>query len=227
MIDFKKISDEDKPRERLIKCGAVNLSNEELLTIILKTGTKGISVKELACQILAEINSIKELKNFSLNTLCQIKGMGKVKSIELLATVELGRRIYQDTSLEELISCTSPSNIINYFHDLFKDSKQEEFYVIYLDNQKKFIGKKMLFKGSANASIAHPREIFKEAYLLSASYLICLHNHPSGNPTPSREDIDLTRKLKEIGLIHAIALLDHIIIGENCYYSFYEDNKLK
>ena len=97
---------------------------------------------------------------------------------------------------------------------------------IYLDNQKNYLSKKLLFKGTVNYSLVHPREIFKEAYLLSASYIICLHNHPSGDATPSKNDIELTKKIKEIGLLHGIPLIDHIVIGNNNYYSFYEDNNL-
>ena len=126
----------------------------------------------------------------------------------------------------DIISCTNPSNIINYFNYLFKNKKQEEFYVLYLDNKKKYLDKKKLFVGSINLSVSHPREIFKEAYLLSSSYIICIHNHPSGDATPSKEDILVTKKLKHIGDIHGIYLVDHIIIGDNNYYSFYEDNNI-
>ena len=128
---------------------------------------------------------------------------------------------------KELLVCNSPDKIIKYFNYLFRDSYQEEFYCLYLDNKKKCLGKKKLFVGSINKSIAHPREIFKEAYLLSASAIICIHNHPSGDPTPSKEDIMITRNIYEIGVIHSIKLVDHLIIGNNSYYSFYEDGKIK
>ena len=121
---------------------------------------------------------------------------------------------------------TNPESIINYFHNLFDGIKQELFYVIYLDNQKKYIDKKLLFKGTVNYSLVHPREIFKEAYLMSASYIICIHNHPSGNSSPSGNDIELTKRIKDIGILHGINLIDHIIIGKGNYYSFYQDNNL-
>jgi DNA repair protein RadC len=226
MIAFKNLPDSDKPRERLIKVGAANLTNEELIEIVLKTGTRKCSVKELSCLILEKVNNINELKNLSLNELTNIKGIGLVKAIELKAAIELGRRVYENVALDDVIECTSPLNIINYFNYLFKDKKQEEFYVLYLDNKKKYLAHKLLFVGSINYSVVHPRDVFREAYLLSASYLICIHNHPSGDATPSQEDITITSKLKEISYIHSIPLIDHIVIGRDCYYSFYEDKNL-
>ena len=152
--------------------------------------------------------------------------MSMIKAIELSAALELGRRVYENDNYKELVYLTDPKSIINYFHNLYKDIKQELFYVVYLDNQKKYIDKKLLFQGTVNFSLVHPREVFKEAYLLSASYIICIHNHPSGDATPSKNDIELTCRLKQIGDIHGILLLDHIIIGNGNYYSFYEDNNL-
>ena len=226
MLKFKDIPTEEKPREKLVLYGSNNLSNEELLMILLKTGTKKYSVKELAYNLLKTSGGINNLKNITLNKLENIEGIGKVKAIEILAMIELGKRINNQESLNEMISCTNPITIINYFNYLFKDKLQEEFYVIYLNNKKKYLDKKRLFIGSINSSIAHPREIFKNAYLLSASFIICIHNHPSGDATPSKEDIELTKKIKEIGHLHAIELIDHIIIGNNNYYSFYEDNNV-
>ena len=227
MIKFKELPNTEKPRERLVNKGKESLSNEELLSIIFRTGTKNISVKEVSCELLNLVKDIRSLKDVSINTLTSIKGIGKVKAIELLAVIELGKRIYAEVNDNDLINCTSPINIINYFNYLFKDKKQEEFYVLYLDNKKKYISKKLLFVGSINYSIVHPREIFKEAYLCSASFIICLHNHPSGDSYPSKEDDNITRKIKEIGLIHGIPLIDHIIIGKNNYYSYFENEKIK
>lgn len=225
-MKFKDLPDEDKPRERLVLNGAEVLSNEELLMIILKSGTKKYSVKELASKILELSGGIDNLKNITYQSLMKIDGIGKVKAIELVAVVELAKRIEINKQHKDVINCTNPETIINYFNSLFKDKKQEEFYVIYLDNKKKYLDKKKLFIGSINASIVHPREIFKEAYLLSASYLICIHNHPSGDPLPSREDIEFTKNLFEIANLHGIYLVDHLIIGDDCYYSFYDNNNI-
>lgn len=225
-MKFKELPNEDKPRERLVLHGAENLSNEELLMILLKSGTKKHSVKELALTLLKECNGIGNLKNMTYQKLMNIDGIGKVKAIELVALVELAKRIYMDKRELDIVICTNPENIIYYFNSLFKDKLQEEFYCIYLDNKKKYLDKKKLFIGSINASIVHPREIFKQAYLLSASFIICIHNHPSGDPTPSREDIEFTKKLYEISNLHGIYLVDHLVIGKDCYYSFYENNNI-
>ena len=225
-MKFKDIPKEERPRERLVMYGASSLSNEELLMIILKTGTKGYSVKDVSLNILNLCDGINKLKDITINKLTMIKGIGKIKAIELVAVIELAKRMYESTSIKDVICCTNPLNIINYFNYLFKNKKQEEFYVIYLDNKKKYLDKKKLFVGSINYSVSHPREIFKEAYLLSASFIVCIHNHPSGDASPSKEDMILTKRLKDIGELHGIYLVDHIIIGNNNYYSFYEDNNI-
>lgn len=225
-MKLKKLPDEEKPRERLVRYGKENVSTNELIEIILKSGTRKAGIKEISHNIMSSVNNINELKNMEISTLMNVEGMSKIKAIELIAAIELGRRVYEDDNYKEMVKLTSPDTIINYFHSLFKNKKQEFFYVVYLDNQKKYIDKKLLFKGTVNYSLVHPREIFKEAYLLSASYIICLHNHPSGDASPSGNDIEITRKIKEIGNIHGIGLLDHIIIGNNNYYSFFEDDNL-
>ena len=225
-MNLKRLPDEEKPRERLLKYGKENMSNEELIEIILKSGTRYKGIKEISHNILSSVNNINELKNMNISTLSKIDGMSKIKAIELIAAIELGRRVYDNNRYEEMVKFTNPKTIINYFHSEYKDAKQEMFYVVYLDNQKNYIDKKLLFKGTVNYSFVHPREVFKEAYLLSASYIVCIHNHPSGNSLPSKNDIELTKRIKEIGVLHGIMLIDHIIIGDNNYYSFFEDNNL-
>ena len=225
MIKFKNIPDSDKPRERLYNNGSECLSNEELIAIILKTGTKNDSVKEVSSKLLASIGDIKILKDIGINSLMKIDGIGKVKAIELKAALELGRRVYLNNNLDK-IKLNSTNLIYEYFRDLLVLKKQEYFYCVYLDTKGNYLDKKCLFVGTINNSVIHPREIFKEAYLLSANGIICIHNHPSGDATPSREDIMVTMKLKEIGIIHGINIIDHIIIGNDNYYSFYEDKKL-
>lgn len=226
MNKFKNLPECEKPRERFIKYGKENISIEDLIAIILKTGTKDISVKQLANNLLSEIREIENLKTINLNKLIEIKGIGKAKGIELLSAIELGRRVFYEKELNDKKELTDPFIIYNYFNPLFKHKKQEEFYALYLDNKKKYIDKKLLFKGTINSSLIHPREIFKEAYLLSASFIICIHNHPSGDINPSIQDITVTETLCEIGKIHGIYIIDHIIIGHNKYYSFYENDKI-
>lgn len=194
--------------------------------IILKSGTKKYSVKDLSFNLLNYCNGITNLKKMTLNKLINIPGIGKVKAIELMAIIELSKRMNEDKLVKNIITCTNPKTIIEYFNYLFKDKLQEEFYVIYLDNKKKYIDKMKLFIGSINKSTVHPREIFKNAYLMSASFIICIHNHPSGDATPSKEDMIFTKALYNISNLHAIYLIDHIIIGNNNYYSFFEDNNI-
>ena len=226
MINFKNIPESDKPRERLYQYGSENLSDEELISIILKTGTKGMSVKEVSLKLLESVGNIKKLKDIGINTLMGINGIGKVKAIEIKAAIELGRRIYIENNKLGGIILNNSLKIYEYFKDLVGDKKQEYFYTVYVDTKGRYIDKKCLFVGTINNSIVHPREIFKEAYLLSANGIICIHNHPSGDPTPSKEDVMITKKIKEIAMIHGIKLVDHLIVGANSYYSFYEDNKL-
>lgn len=225
-MNLKKLPEDEKPRERLIKYGKENISNNELIEIILKSGTKKMGIKEISYNILSSVNNINELSNIEINTLMKIEGMSKIKAIEIVAAIELGRRVYEDNKYKNLVYLTSPMAIVDYFHTLYKNVTQEMFYVVYLDNQKKYINKKLLFLGTVNYSLVHPREIFKTAYLLSASYIVCIHNHPSGNSTPSKNDIDLTKKIEQLGNLHGIILMDHIIIGNDNYYSFFEDNNL-
>ncbi len=216
---IKDIKKEERPRERLLTYGASTLSNEELLSIILKTGTKDKSVKLLAVDILNSIDEISDLKEITINKLLSIKGIGKVKALEIIATIELGKRIYIKTNKTK----TKYSNAIDIYKDnkeIFESNKQEYFYCLYLNNKNELIERKLLFMGTVNRSIVHPREVFKYAYLTSASSIICMHNHPSGDVKPSRDDIIFTKALVETGRIQSIPVLDHIIIGDEDYYSF-------
>ena len=226
MINFKDIPNCDKPRERLMIYGSENLSNEELISIILKTGSRKNSVKEVSLKLLEQISNINELKDMGVASLMKIDGIGKVKAIELKAALELGRRVYSNSFNIEKVKFNNAITIYNYFKDILKYKKQEHFYAVYLDTKGNYLDSKCLFIGTINNSVIHPREIFKEAYLLSANSIICIHNHPSGDSSPSKEDILVTKKLKEIGIIHGINIVDHIIIGDNNYYSFYEDKKM-
>lgn len=219
---IKDIIKSERPRERLLNVGASSLSNEELLSIILKTGTKNISVKDLSRTVLNEIHDITNLRDITYNKLIKIKGIGSVKAIELLASLELGKRVYY-TNIKDKVRLNNSSLIFNYFKNLFINETQENFYALYLNTKMELISYKLLFKGTINTSVVHPREIFRHAFLESAYSVIVIHNHPSNNTTPSNEDTELTNKLFEIGNIMSIPLLDHIIIGKDNYYSFYEN----
>lgn len=223
---IKDIPEEERPRERLLKYGVESLSDSELLAILLKTGTKDFSVKDIAIELLNSIKSIHDLKNITISNLIHIKGIGQIKAIELLATIELGKRIYLQETSEEKIKLNNPSSIYKSSKYLFYDKKQEYFYCLYFDNKQRLIERKLLFMGTINKSIVHPREVFKEAYLLSASSIVCMHNHPSGDVNPSKEDIELTRALVTVGQVANIPIVDHIVVSNDKYYSFYENNIL-
>jgi len=226
MIKIKDIPINDRPIERLINKGSESLSNEELIAILLRTGTKTESSKDLASNILKQINNIQELKNMTLEQLIKIKGIGKSKAAILIATIELSKRMNQE--IEQIINqkANNPELIFNYYKNLFENKNQEHFYAIYLDTNKRIIKDKLLFIGTINYSLVHPREIFKEAYLLGASSIILVHNHPTGNIIPSKNDIDTTNNLIEVGNLLGIKVVDHIIIGKHKYYSFFENKNI-
>lgn len=221
-IKIKDMAENEKPRERLLSIGANNLSNEELLSILLKTGTKESSVKVIASLIMSKYREIVNLKNATINSLTKIKGIGKVKAIELIAALELGKRVYYNIPQNNII-LNSSDKVYDYFKNFFVNEKQENFYAIYLDTKSKLISYKLLFKGTINTSCVHPREIFKHAFLESAYSIIVIHNHPSGDTTPSNPDIELTEHLFETGQIVGIPVIDHIIISTTSYYSFYKN----
>lgn len=215
---------DERPRERFLKYGVNNLSNSELISILLNTGTKNKSVIDLSNSILQNLNDITDLKDMSLNKLKNIDGIGEVKAIKLLSAIELGKRVYYEKNLQK-IKMNTAKKVYIYMNEILKNEKQEYFYGLYLDSKKNLIDKKLLFKGTLNRSIVHPREIFKNAYLLSASSIICVHNHPSGDTTPSKEDFMITKTLVEIGKLQGINIIDHIIIGLD-YYSFFENGNI-
>lgn len=225
-VKIKDIPINDRPRERLLTVGTNNISNEELLAILLKTGTVDSSAKTVATNVLKKIGDIHNLQTVTLEQLKQINGIGTAKACVILAAVELSRRI--NTSVDNInnLKINSTDLVYKYYSNILSDKKQEYFYCLYLDNKKKVITDKNLFIGTINGSIVHPREIFKEAVINSASSIICVHNHPSGNVIPSKEDKELTKRIVYLGQIMGIPVIDHIIIGKNKYYSFFENNDI-
>lgn len=225
-VKIKDIPVNDRPRERMIMVGPTNISNEELLAILLKTGTIDSSAKTVATNILKQIGDIRNLQTLNLEQLKKINGIGTAKACVILAAVELSRRI--NTSIDNInnLKINSTDLVFKYYHNILSNKKQEYFYCIFLDNKKTVISDKNLFIGTLSGSVVHPREIFKEAVINSASSIICVHNHPSGNVTPSLEDKTLTKRIVYLGQVMGIPVIDHIIIGKNNYYSFYENNEI-
>jgi len=226
MVKIKDIPVNERPCERLILNGSEYLSDEELLAIILKTGTKGNSAKELGLLLLSKIGGIKNLNDINYEYLKKFKGIGRSKACNLLAIIEISKRINREVDYIKSIKLNNSEVVYKYYKEKIGSKKQEYFYSVYLDNQKNIISDKLLFIGTINYSLVHPREIFKEAYLLGASAIICVHNHPGGNPLPSKQDIDITNNLVEIGNLLGIKIVDHIIICQNKYYSFLENKDI-
>ncbi|NKZ31903.1 DNA repair protein RadC [Ureibacillus thermosphaericus] len=212
---------DDRPRERLIKQGPQSLSNQELIAILLRTGTKQESVLSLANRVLNYFEKLHELKHATLEEIVSIKGIGQAKAVQLLAAIELGRRLSQK-QMDSRFTIRSPKDAASFLMPEIGSLQQEHFVALYLNVKNQVIHKQTIFIGSLNSSIVHPREIFKEAVKRSAASIICAHNHPSGNATPSPEDIEVTKRLQEAGFIIGIELIDHVIIGDHQYVSLKE-----
>lgn len=224
-LKIKEMPKEERPRERLMCYGVEKLSNEELLAILLKTGTKEMSAKVLASYILRETDGVSGFQHCSYQTLSRMKGVGNAKACTIFAAIELGKRVLQkDPILFQKFE--DAYQVASYYWDKLGNLKQEYFICVYLDVTKKLIHEKVLFIGTLNRSLVHPREVFKEAYRVSASSIICIHNHPSGEVLPSKEDIVFTAQLVKVGKMLGIEVIDHIIIGNEKYYSFFENNRI-
>lgn len=213
----------DKPRERLLQYGAENLTNKELIAIIINSGSKNESSIALANNVIKDLKSIRDLREVTYQELIQIKGIGMAKAIAILAVVELSVRLHTH-SLEEDYYIKSPEDVSEFLMEKLRYHQQEHFVVLFLSTKNRVIHQQTMFIGSLNASIVHPREIFKEAVKRSAAAIVCVHNHPSGDPTPSSQDIEVTERLVECSEILGIDFLDHIIIGSGKFVSLKEMN---
>lgn len=218
---IRDFPNEERPRERLISDGAGSLSNHELLAILLRTGTKDESVLQLSNRMLRQFEGLRMLKDATVEEITSIKGIGTAKAVQIMAALELGRRIGR-LQYEDRYVVRSPEDGAKYVMEEMRFLSQEHFVCLYLNTKNQVIHKQTVFIGSLNASIVHPREVYKEAFKRSAASIIAIHNHPSGDPTPSREDIEVTKRLVECGKIIGIELLDHLIIGEHKYISLKE-----
>ncbi|MEH6993659.1 MULTISPECIES: DNA repair protein RadC [Bacillaceae] len=216
---------DERPRERFIQNGPESLSNHELIAILLRTGTKDESVLQLSNRLLTNFEGLRLLKAATLEEMTEIKGIGQAKAIQILAAVEIGRRIANLNYTDRYV-IRSPEDGANYVMNDMRFLSQEHFVCLYLNTKNQVLHKQTIFIGSLNASIVHPREVFREALKRSAASIICLHNHPSGDPAPSREDIEVTKRLVECGKMIGIDVLDHLIIGENKFVSLKEKGYL-
>lgn len=226
---MKTLTEEERPYEKCEKYGAEHLSDIELLAVILRTGSKGENVLGLAKKILYPIFSQEGLLNihqWTYEQLTAIKGIGKVKAIQLLCISELAKRLAKAAAKEGL-DFSTPETIARYYMEDMRHLKQEYMKLLMFNTRTRLIGETDISKGTVNASLITPRELFIEALQKNAVSIILMHNHPSGDPTPSREDILITRRIRDAGALIGIELLDHIILGDNTYVSLGEQGFLK
>ena len=226
---MKQLPKEDRPYEKCLESGAASLTDAELLAVIIRTGSREETSLELARQILSlegQENRLLGLLHHSLEDYCRIKGVGKVKGAQLMCIGELSRRIWNCKARETPVSFTHPEQIADYYMEDMRHLEQEEIRVMFLNTKQNLIRDLLVSKGTVNASVVTPREILIEGLRCLAVSMILVHNHPSGDPTPSRNDLESTRKIREAGELIGISLIDHIIIGDNKYMSFSEKNLL-
>lgn len=223
---IKNMPESERPREKLLKYGVATLSNAELLAIILSTGTKEMSAIDLANHIICSSKEgLRHLTNCTIEELSQIKGVGLAKSSQIIASIELGKRIAL-TSKANNYKIKSPNDVSNLLMEEMRYLEKEYFNIVLLNTKNEVIAVENISIGSINASIVHPREVFIRAIKRTSSSIILVHNHPSGNPQPSKEDINITKRLVEAGKLIGIEVLDHIIIGDNVYISLKENNNM-
>ncbi len=221
---IKDIPFAERPRERLQKYGVKGLSNVELIALLLKTGNKNQSVISLSKQLLYTLNRPSSLLNITLEELMAIKGIGLAKASTLIAAMELYRRLFHDLNLRKS-SIIDAKDVYFLFEGELSILEEEHFYCLYLDIKNKLIAKKRLFIGSLHASVITPRDIFKYAIRFNAPNVIFVHNHPSGDPLPSRSDLYTTNKLIEGAKVIGVSVLDHVIIGKNTCFSIIHNKK--
>ncbi len=229
MKKIKELTKEERPYEKCERFGAENLTDIELLAILLRTGTRGENSIGLAKRILYpdfDSGGILNIHRWSFEQLIQVKGIGKVKAIQILCICELARRLSKACAGPEL-RFNAPDTIARYYMEDLRYQKQESMKLLLLNTKSRLIGETDISRGTVNSAVVSPRELFVEALQKDAVSIILLHNHPSGDPTPSREDILVTKKVCEAGNMIGVELLDHIIIGNNCYSSMREQGILK
>lgn len=214
----------ERPRERLSKLGSEALSSQEILALILGRGIKGESVIVTAQKLLSRFGNLKNLASASVEELTQIKGIGPAKAAQIKASFELSKRLENHASDTTKITVKSPEDVIKTARSQLKGKKKEHFLVLCLDTRNHLIKTNTISIGSLDCSFVHPREVFKDAISSSAASVIFIHNHPSGDPTPSEDDIKMTKRLIEAGEIIGIEVLDHIIICDSEHLSMKAKN---
>lgn len=220
----RKITDwppQDRPREKLFDGGAESLTDAELLAIVLRTGngSTGESALDHARRLLTRFGDLKGVSDASFAELGSVKGVGTAKIAQIKASFELGRR-HDSWAWKPGELLGSPEEVYRHFRRIYRNVKREIFYVVLLTNKNRKIREVKISEGSLTASIVHPREVFHPVIKDSAAGVVFVHNHPSGDPAPSREDMEITRRLKEVGQLMGVRVMDHVVVGSDRYFSF-------
>lgn len=223
-VGIKNMPAEMRPREKMQTRGEAYLSETELLAIILGNGTQNASALQLADQLLIHYNGLRNLREAALEDITSIKGIGMAKAIGIKAAIELGRRTALDVKIRDFVN--SPNDVSRLMMEEMRYYDREHFCGLYLDRKGGLLVKEVISVGSLSSTVVHPREVFKTAVKCSAASIILVHNHPSGDPTPSKEDIEMTHRLTEAGSIMGIEVIDHLVIGQDRYCSFREKGLL-
>ncbi len=218
---------EERPREKLLALGADAISNAELIAILLGQGTPKMNAVELAKLLLRSFGSLEALSNASLAELQQVKGIGQAKAVSLMAAFQLYRNLQKEKAEREIISFRDPASVAKAYQPVFGHLMQESFYVILLNTKLERIKDFRITTGTLDASLVHPREVFNPAVKYKAKGIIVLHNHPSGQLTPSAADREITKRLVQSGKILDIPVYDHIVITYDGYFSFKENGLLE
>ncbi|MAI79765.1 MAG: hypothetical protein CL917_12540 [Deltaproteobacteria bacterium] len=217
----------EAPRERLERLGVSSLSDAELTSLVLRTGVRHLDVLSLAQVLLSDVGGIQGLAALSLRQLTMHFGLGRAKSASLLAAWELGNRLASSPQLDPGVPILHPQDVHRHFFQRLRRLREEHCFVLILDGRNRVIRESQVSVGTLTSSLVHPREVFRVAVRDAAASLILVHNHPSGDPAPSRQDLDMTRRLVEVGHLLGIRLVDHIIVAESGFYSFREHDCLE
>ena len=220
------MAETERPQERLESFGPSSLSDCELLSIIIRSGNKSQNVLQLSQNLLSQAGSLYHLVQWSIKDFQKVKGIGKVKSAQLVTVLELVRRILVQKENQKIEAFNDAEKVYRYFKSRIQGISVEKFYSLLLNRRNHLIRCVEVSSGTVSSSLAHPREVFREAIRYNASAIIAVHNHPSGDPQPSKQDLDVTKCLKEASKTIKISMLDHIIVAENGYYSFAENGLL-
>ncbi|MDP4115793.1 MAG: DNA repair protein RadC [Bacteroidota bacterium] len=226
ILSVKELPQDDRPREKLIARGPGSLTDAELLAILLRTGSKGKSVLNMAQDLINKHKNLAVIAGLSLSTLTKEQGIKNDKAAALLAAFEISRRVLSQEKIEKDFIFKHPLDVANYFIPLLRDKLTESFILLCLNSANKIVRIVNISEGNANGTVVHPREIYRTALEYGAVSIIVIHNHPSGNPEASREDILITKKIAEAGAFMQIPLLDHIIIAGNSFTSLAQKNMI-